>query len=243
MRFIEKLFRKGWERSLQQSRACDLCGREVFSYPQPRLCVGCQGKLLFNGGYTCDKCGRATKTEGVCFQCKGNPPAFQKACSPIIYHGDGALMINAFKNGKRYLSYYLAEELVKVLPRLGLGDTTPILLPVPLTKEKRRERGYNQAEELAYCLSRLTGYPMETKLVEKLKQKAQQKHLTAKERREQIVGSFRIAERKACKGKTFLVVDDILTTGATGGEIARILQSAGAEAVFVCTACALPERV
>lgn len=242
MDLLGNIFRKAWKKSLEKSRTCDLCGREVFSYPTPRLCNGCLGKLIQNKAPYCDKCGRATKTEGVCFQCKGNPPAFTKACSPIVYFGDGALLINAFKNGKRYLSFYLAEEIVKVMHRLQIEDEAPILLPVPLTKAKRKERGYNQAEELARVLAELTGYPMQTGLVEKLKQKAQQKHLSAKERRDEIVGSFFVTDRKACKDKTFLVVDDILTTGATGGELARILKGAGAKAVYVCTATALPER-
>lgn len=242
MGLLHRFYRKIWTRSVCNSHTCDLCNREVFSYPTQRLCDGCVKKLPKNNGEYCEKCGRPTKTAGVCFQCKGEPPHFTKACAPFVYFGEGALLINAFKNGKRYLSFYLAEEMASVLFRLGEFEEAPVLIPVPLTKRKRRERGYNQAEELAVQLSALSGFAVKTDLIEKVRQDAQQKHLSAKERKNQIVGAFHLIDRKFCKDKVFLVVDDILTTGATCGELARLLLGAGAKAVYACTACALPER-
>lgn len=242
MRSLKQLARKAWITHVNRSHTCDLCAREVFSYPTPRLCQSCLHKLIKNEENFCEKCGRKTKTEGVCLQCKGEPPRFQAACSPIVYFGDGALLINSFKNGKRYLAFYLAEQMQTVLPRLGEFPQPPVIVPVPLTKKKRRERGYNQAEELALCLSELTGYPCQPNLLLKVKTSAQQKHLTAQERHKEIIGSFRITDRAFCKDQIILLVDDILTTGATCSEIARILTAAGAAAIYVCTACALPER-
>ena len=87
MGLLKNFYEKLWTRSMERSHTCDLCNREVFSYPNPRLCNRCLVKLPKNNGNYCDKCGRPTKTEGVCFQCKGDLPNFTKACAPFVYFG------------------------------------------------------------------------------------------------------------------------------------------------------------
>ncbi|MBQ8374491.1 MAG: ComF family protein [Clostridia bacterium] len=242
MRLIEKFLDKLFIANVENSHTCDLCGKELFSYPDPRLCDECEQSLTKNQAFVCEKCGRATKTEGVCNLCKSEPPTFLKGCSPLVYFGESAALINRFKNGTRALAFYLGEQMSAVVSRLTVFEEPPVLVPVPLAKQKKRERGYNQAEELAKVISRATGYPLKSDLITKVKKDTQQKHLTAKERREKIIGAFHIEDRKFCKGKTLLLVDDILTTGATLSELSRILYNAGAKAVYALTACAVPER-
>lgn len=220
--------------------ACDACGREVFGYPFKRLCESCESKLIKNDGRTCGKCGRAMKAEGICLTCKTAPPEFAKARSPLVYHGDGALLINRLKAGKKYLASYFAEEMSACLPAFSYAEP-PLLVPVPVTEEKRKKRGFNQAEELAKKLSELTGYLVENGMLVKV-QDGEQKQLDAKSRHEKIRGTIRVKKRKACEGKTILLVDDILTTGATGSECARVLLNAGAKEVCLITACSLPHR-
>ncbi len=223
-----------------QGYACDDCGREVFSYPTPRLCERCESKMIKNSGRTCAKCGRAMKAEGLCLSCKNHPPEFVKACSPLVYHGEAALLINRLKTGEKYLAAYFAEEMATCLSAFSFADT-PLLVPVPMTVEKRRERGFNQSEELVKKLAELTGYPIERGMLVKVRD-GEQKHLDAKERREKIRGTIRVKMRKACAMKSILLVDDILTTGATGDECARVLLNAGAKEVYLLTACSLPQR-
>ena len=69
---------------------CDVCGREVFDYPSPRICSDCQKALLKNEGTVCERCGRATVTEGICTVCKAEMPAFDKGISAYVYHGEAA---------------------------------------------------------------------------------------------------------------------------------------------------------
>ncbi len=238
MRFftkVKELFLRAMEKY-----SCDCCGREVFAYPARRLCERCEKRMTMNDGRTCFKCGRAMKAEGICLACKNEPPLFTKGFSPLVYHGESALLINRFKQGDRYLKSYFAEVMAKRLLAVPF-DEPPLLVPVPITAEKRRKRGFNQSEELAVTLAKLTGYPVETGVLIKARD-GEQKSLLAKERRERIRGTVRVKMRKVCAHKTVLVVDDIMTTGATGGECARVLLAAGAKEVYFIAACSLPHR-
>ena len=238
MAAIEKFLQNIRQKLASEGCTCDGCGAEIFSYPTPRLCEECQEKIVRNDGHTCEKCGRPMRASGVCSTCKETAPAFEGVAAPLAYHEYTALLINRFKNGKRYLCYYLAEEMAKALYRLPQGEY--ILLPVPLTKKKRALRGYNQAEELALHLSTLTGFPVRADLLEK-KRDGEQKQLTAKQRRERAVGAYRLTERKFCKDKDFLVVDDVVTSGATLSEIASVLLRAGARSVCGLCVASVPE--
>ena len=238
MRFFTKV--KELFAHAMEGYTCDCCGREVFSYPSRRLCERCESKMIENDGRTCEKCGRAMKAEGLCLACKTDPPEFSKAFSPFVYHGEIAFLINRFKEGDKYLSSYFAEEMAKSLSELVFAEP-PLLVPVPITIEKRKKRGFNQSEELVKKLAGLTGYPFETGVLVKVRE-GEQKRLSAKERREKIHGTIRVKMRKVCAGKTIVVVDDIMTTGATGGECARVLLNAGAKEVYFLTACSLPQR-
>lgn len=234
-RFLDKIR----ERTVENSASCDGCGREVFSYPTPRLCEKCLEKITLNDGYFCQKCGRPTRLDGVCKSCKRALPEFEKGASALAYFDFSAGLVNQFKNGKRYLAYYFAEEMHKVIPRLPQCDY--MLVAVPLTRKKKRMRGYNQSTELVKRLAALTGFSHRIDLLEKVRDN-EQKQLSAIERRRSIVGLFRVTDRKFCKGKDFLVVDDIMTSGATLSEIASRLLRAGASSVCVITVSAVPDR-
>ena len=238
MRLIDNFLDKFREKAMENSHLCDACGAELFSYPHPRLCNACLSDLAFNDGFTCESCGRAVRGEGVCASCKSVVPAFEKGVSPLAYFNRSALIINAFKGGRRYLAYYLAEEMCKAIERLPKREY--VLTCVPITKAKRRARGYNQAEELIKRISALTGYPMHACLLEQRSERAQ-KRLTVQERRKNVVGAFKVIDRKFCKGKHFLLVDDVMTTGATLSEISSLLLRAGASSVCVATAASVPD--
>ena len=239
MRLLDEWMGKLRKISAQKSHVCDACGAEVFSYPTPRVCDECRAALLYNDAYSCSKCGRPTEGEGVCGACKQFLPAFEKGVSAFAYFDKSASVVNAYKNGKRYLQYWFAEELQKVLPRLPAKNY--VLVSVPLTKEKLRARGYNQSKELVESLAELTGYESHTSLLERRKS-IEQKELSLRERRKNIAGAFRVTDRKFCKGKDLLIVDDILTTGATLSELSSLLLRAGASSVYVLTVSAVPDR-
>ncbi|MBR2903228.1 MAG: ComF family protein [Clostridia bacterium] len=229
------------ERWNDHGYTCDLCGAELFSYPQPRLCEACEKSLLSNGNHRCDVCGRATVTEGVCLICKRALPAFDKGCSPLVYHGDTAGAINRLKKDNAYLALTFAEKMAERVRQEGWDLAEAVVTFVPLSKEKRRIRGYDQAEELAKAVAKFLALPMRDVFVCTGKKDAQ-KELSPLERRKNVEGIYRVVERKAVKGKSVLLVDDIMTTGATGSECASRLKRAGADKVYFVTAASLPER-
>ena len=232
--------------------ACDGCGAEIFDYPIHRLCENCEEKMCRNDGRVCPKCGRKTVAEGVCLSCKSRLPHFTRGIAPFVYRGETASFINRVKNGNPMLAPYFAERMAECLiekyekiERFS-SEEKLLVIPVPLTEERKRERGFNQAEELTETLCkrlRESGYQAEldTELLQKTRETLQQKHMGYKERQENVAGAYHVHKRKECKGRTIVLVDDIMTTGATGSECAARLFGVGAEEVIFLVAASLPE--
>lgn len=234
---------------------CDVCGAEVFRYPEERLCAACVGALGDDGGRTCDKCGRHTAAEGICQTCKRTLPKFQKGFSPLVYRGAAASAVNRMKNGTPRLALYLGENAAEYFVAhcatienfQGEEGETLLVIPVPLTAAKRRVRGYNQAELLARSIcARLEKLgvraELRTDILERKRDAAEQKHLGFAARRETAMAVYHVHKRIPCRGRTVLLVDDIMTTGATGSACSARLYGAGAREVFFLSATALPER-
>lgn len=229
---------------------CDLCGKEIFDYANHRLCEACESKMPVNEGKVCPKCGRHTLAEGVCLTCKAHMPAFTQGFSPFVYKGKAAGLVNRLKNGQPHLGLYLGEKTAEYFLKHHpvQADEQPFLVvPVPLTEKRTRDRGYNQAEELAEAICMVLNRQgaeaeLDFELLQKTRETGQQKHMSALERMENASGAYHVHKRKACQGRTVLLVDDILTTGATGGECARLLKNAGAKAVYFLTPTAVMEN-
>ena len=220
---------------------CDCCGAEIFDYHNRRLCEACS-ELTKIQYPRCIKCGRKTITEGVCLSCKRQIPTFDVGLSPLSYEDMPASMINRFKNGERYLSEFFAERMVKVLEDSGRLSKDFLVVCVPMTKDKRLERGYNQAEELAKSIAQRLGLAFDGEVLEKRRETSEQKHLTRKERQENVETAFFVHKRVAVRDKNILLIDDIMTTGATGSACARALKNAGANEVIFLTAVSLNEQ-
>jgi ComF family protein len=144
--------------------------------------------------------------------------------------------IHAFKFGGRR---GLADPLGDLLAGLGLsalpGAGPDLLVPVPLHRRRERERGYNQALLVARRLERAWGVPVAADALVRLTATAPQADLDARARRRNVRGAFGVVRAPAIAGRHIVLVDDVLTTGATASECARILSRAGASAVGVLT--------
>lgn len=249
--FFQKLHKKVRFLLNETGYTCDYCGAEVFSYPTERLCVSCEEKLGKNDGKTCIKCGRKTVTEGVCLTCKSALPSFSAGYASFVYRGEVASLVNRMKNSTPRLACYLGERMVEYLleKRADIAETQmPVLvLPIPLTEKRERERGYNQAYLLAENVcKRLKELGVQTELskdaLQKVKDTEMQKHMTRKERAENVKGAFHLHKRKLCRDRKVILIDDIMTTGATASECAEKIIGAGAQEVMLLVAAALPER-
>ena len=218
---------------------CANCGAELFA--EEYFCPHCLKTLPFNAGHICSKCGRAVGEEyPVCLECKADMPLYDAARSAFRYEGDVVRMIKNFKTGGRWLAEPFAEQMLPLL-RADFKEAD-FLVHVPMTDAARKRRGYDQALLLADALAQLSGLAHERELLVKTRDTPSQKELTRRERAENLLGSFRVHERVKCRGKTVLLVDDVLTTGATASACARALKGAGAKRVWVLTAASVPAR-
>ena len=248
MNFFHRLYAKLRALSNANGYICDGCGKELFNYPAQRFCPDCEDKLFPTPKRHCEKCGRKTVAEGLCLDCKQRMPVFTRGFAPFVYIGETSAFLNRMKNGNRRLALYFGERMADYFLQEHPQDKSDFLIvPVPMTEERRTIRGYNQAEELAaaFC-ARLQKQGFDAKLdlgvLQKRYETEQQKHLNKKERRENIAGAYHVYKRAACKGKTIVLIDDIHTTGATGDECAQRLLRAGAEKVYFLTVAALSEQ-
>ena len=215
---------------------CELCGMEIFD--GGRLCSDCAEKVTFNDKNACPVCGRKTAVSALCIECKALAPKYKKAVSAIVYEDGGARLIHKFKDGGAYLKNYFADLLADKCREFQADG----ICFVPMTKKDERLRGYNQAELLARALSERLGIPVLDNAIVKTKRTAPQKSLKLNERKDNLHGSFK-ADGNVVKGKVILLVDDVMTTGATADVICTELLKRGAACIYFATAASVEYKV
>lgn len=188
----------------------------------------------------CDVCGLPFKGNitgpFICADCRDTPPGFDYARSVMVFDGPVREAIHQYKYHQAFwLEKRLADWLMAAAaPALRAGDWQAIV-PVPLHPVKERERGFNQAERLARHLSRATGLPLNTKALRRVKHTTSQTRLTRAQRADNLRGAFAVVSGERRSGERLVLVDDVMTTGATLNAAATALRRAGAEAVCAWT--------
>jgi ComF family protein len=174
--------------------------------------------------------------EGLCGSCRRQRPRFAYARAATRYADIAREAVHAFKFGGRRR---LAEPLGDLMAGIGLaalpGSRPDFLVPVPLHRRRERERGYNQALLLARRLAWAWGVPVAAGVLTRTGATAPQVDLDAPARRRNVRGAFAVTGWAKIAGLHLVLVDDVLTTGATVGECARCLVAAGASLVGVVT--------
>lgn len=206
----------------------------ILSLFFPDKCIFC-GKIT-DKGRVCEKCGRLLpKTSGL--RSEKNGEFFSTCVSPFYYQGIVRESLLRYKFGKHqsYAAVYsrCCAEVVKE----RLDGSFDIITWVPVSRKRRLERGFDQAELLARELSRKLKIPCVKTLVKKRDTPKQSTYTDIARRRANVSGAFKAAGKNP-NGKRILLVDDIITTGATLSECARILLMSGAEDVVCCTVAA-----
>ena len=167
----------------------------------------------------------------TCSACAAQRPPWDYARAAARYAGPVREALHVLKfQGKRALAGPLGDLLREVCPPAASVDG---LVPVPMPRARERERGYNQAALIAQRLGRGVGVPLRPRWLVRLRPTPPQSDLGAAERRRNVHDAFLAAP--AVAGRHVVVVDDVLTTGATAAECARALRTAGARVVGVLT--------
>jgi ComF family protein len=206
------------------------------------LCAACAGELPGNP-IRCPRCALPLVVAApACGECLRSPPAFAWTRAPFRYVFPLDRLLTRFKYaGDLAAGRLLAELLGDALdddPRLG--DRDGVLVPVPMAPDRLVERGYNQALELARPLAQRLGLPLATAGLARVRATPRQAGLSARARRRNLRGAFVAAPEMV--GRRVVLVDDVMTTGATLRECARALRRAGAMEVGVVAVARAPSR-
>ena len=218
---------------------CSICAGTLGAGRRDPLCGLCWGAITRLGDPWCHVCGASSPTAASfagsrrCSTCMGDRPAYDYARSAAVYEGALREALHAFKfSGKRALARPLGDLAVEQCVA-SLLEGIEAVIAVPLARERERERGFNQAALLAQRIAKRLGVPTRPRWLARVRATRPQSDLPAAERRVNVRGAFRAS--RAVAGRHVLVVDDVLTTGATLGECARALRDGGARCVGVLT--------
>lgn len=221
---------------------CALCMKPLDPGHALCLCDTCLSELPRLRQPFCPRCGRPIPGQAVvpfdtrCGECRLTPPRFGICRSAGLYEGGLTQCIHLFKyEGKRELAGPLGLLMAECAAREFQGISFDGLVPVPLHRAKFRARGFNQATALARELGPRMGVPVEPRALSRVEERDSQSTLTRAARLKNVRGAFAVGRKDLVKGRHFLLVDDVFTTGATIGECVRVLLRGGARAVDVCT--------
>ena len=225
---------------------CILCSASVDA--PGLLCGACFGGLSAIGEPCCHCCGAPFELAwhaiegGLCQRCIDTPPPFERARAALNYDKASRRLVLPFKHGDRT---EFAVILARLMARAGaqLLRDADIIVPVPLYRRRLFVRRYNQAALLARELGRMTGRSAILDALTRGRATATLGRKSAAERRDEVAGAFAVRARRAnlLSGRRILLIDDVMTSGATAAACGDCLLEAGAAAVDVLVAVRVPD--
>jgi len=228
---LSNRFRRLFDNCLNSIRArvpqsCQLCGGRGMAGP---LCAPCLEDLPWLPRAGCAVCALPLASGSVCGACLDRPPRFDRVTAALAYRYPADGLIHACKYGRRLaLARLLGGLLAQRVARDGDADVDA-LVPMPLSDARLAERGFNQALEIARVVATSTGIPLLARACRKVADTPAQASLPWKERARNVRRAF-VCDA-GLDGLRVAVVDDVLTTGATLNELARVMRRAGAAEV------------
>lgn len=226
-------------------KTCLVCKTNLKNKPtvDDIVCTDCWMKTKRNLPPFCFRCGRHLDrnnlTKNICPSCIRKPLYFDRAFSPYIYEGVIKELIHAFKyKGKDYLARTLSKAMIEFIKEYTIPlDFIDLIVPMPLHNARLRERDFNQAKILSDYIAKEFNKTISDTILVRKRNTVTQTDLEPAERLKNVKDCFSVNYKVNLnlKEKNILLIDDVLTTGATASEAALTLKSAGANTVFVLT--------
>ncbi|MFQ5989130.1 MAG: ComF family protein [Candidatus Methylomirabilales bacterium] len=223
---------------------CATCQDTLGLGSRSVVCGTCWGRVRLLDPPFCPRCGRPFWGRGVahpvshhCQGCRLRQPHYLLARSALLYERDDPLreILLLFKHGRRdALGGHLGRLMADRATDLFEQPAFEAIVPVPLHRQRKRERGFNQAEILASVVGNRLHRPVLRKALKRIRATPPQSG-KPRERIRNVRGAFAVTHRERVEGRTLLLVDDVFTTGATVNECAKVMMKSGARAVLVYT--------
>lgn len=221
--------------------ACAFCSSSRSGSRVPYFCTNCWSDLAELPGPVCPSCGRPfgspealTSSPGhTCHACRKAPPQFDQALAAGMFEGPLREAIHLYKyRPARALARPLAQWMTG---RVRMVEALDLVMPVPLHRRRLRQRGFNQSLLLANHVAKHFGLPLVFDNLARVRHTRPQVELSGRDRTANVENAFSVLRPAGVQAKRVLLVDDVLTTGATMNECARVLRSAGARSVIALT--------
>lgn len=210
---------------------CGYCGEITMS--QHFICNNCYNLSTNKYINRCNFCGKISM-DSKCFECSSKTLYYEKLifCDEYTKEFKQKIQLYKFKDKKYYYHFFteLIYERVK-------DEEFDLIIPVPISKERYSERGYNQAGLIAKKLSYLLNKPCKSDILVKVKNNKRQSMQSFRNRQISVKNVFKIADILNISNKKILLIDDVFTTGATVNECSRVLKDAGAKNIKVAVIC------
>ena len=213
--------------------ACLVCGNRIDDRYQV-ICPDCEAKLYLIGEGTCPVCGSENK-ELPCEVCAEGNFAFDSAISVFRYSGPVRDLIHILKyNGYSSPAGYFALPIAELIESKPVLKNYDYICAVPLHRVRKRERGYNQSDLIAYSVAKLIDMPYFNPVKRRINTLSQTL-LSRDHRIKNLAGAIQVKNKNLVAGKKIILIDDVFTTGSTLNEIAKTLRSAGADKICAIT--------
>ena len=223
-------------------KACHACRKRITDLSiDGTICIECWAAIKKNTPPFCYSCGRKLTNKkslkNTCLDCIEKPLHFDRAFSPCVYEGVIKELIHAFKYKKNdYLGITLSKLMIDFIKEYHLPiEFIDLIIPIPLYKTKLREREFNQAFILSEYLGAEFNKKVSAEYLLRAKNTKTQAELKDNERFSNVEKCFYVPQKGPVKTGNILLIDDVLTTGATASEAALTLKNAGAKTVYVLT--------
>ena len=212
---------------------CPVCKNSAKDHKIAPICADCWEAVSPYEGPMCRRCGKPLVSDIsiTCGECLEDEPAFSYARSFGLYEG---VLKKAISLMKFYGIKRLSRPLSDVMLYLKIPEAD-IVIPVPLHEKRLRKREFNQSALIAKYLAASQGITVMLNCLVKIRDTTPQVGLSSQERRKNIKGAFAINNRLLISGKDIVLVDDVVTTGATVRECSKVLKKAGARNIYVIT--------